>query len=69
MRRLSALGAATLGLVGAVLFLRRRSGPAERVDVYYEDGSMVSLAPGTPQAERMLALAHQALRAARGGVE
>jgi hypothetical protein len=69
MRRLSALGAATLGLVGAVLFLRRRSGPAERVDVYHEDGSMVSLALGTPQAERMLALAHQALRAARGGVE
>ena len=68
MKRLSAIVVALAGLA-ALVFLRRRSGPAERVDVYYEDGSMVSLEPGTPQAERMLALAHQALRAARGGVE
>lgn len=66
MKRRSILGAALAALAGALFFLRRRSAPAERVDVYYEDGSMVSLARGTPQAERMLALAHEAVRAARG---
>jgi hypothetical protein len=67
MKRLSALGALLAGLAGALVFLRRRAGTAERVDVYYEDGSVVSLARGTPQAERMLAIAHEAVRAARAG--
>lgn len=52
--------------VGALAFLRRRSARAVRVDVYREDGSMVSLERGDPQAERMLAFAGAAIRAARG---
>ena len=50
---------------GAVALLRRREATAARVDVYYEDGSMITLERGTPQAERMLALAAGALAAAR----
>ena len=65
-RRLLALG----GLVGFVLALaslvrrgsvRRR----ERVDLYYDDGSMISLPDGSPESERLLALGRDALRAAR----
>ncbi|HEV8249201.1 MAG TPA: hypothetical protein VGQ15_04465 [Gaiellaceae bacterium] len=52
-------------LAGAVFLLRRRKGAAARVDVYYEDGSMLSLERGTPQADRMLALAADALAATR----
>jgi hypothetical protein len=51
---------------GAVALLRRRRrATAARVDVYLEDGSMVSLERGAPQADRMLALAADALAAAR----
>ena len=50
---------------GAVALLRRRRATAARVDVYYEDGSMISLERGTPRADRMLALAADALAAAR----
>ena len=66
MRRLVGLAA----LVGFVLALasfvrrgvvRRR----ERVDLYYDDGSMVSLPDGSPDSERLLALGREALRAAR----
>lgn len=50
---------------GAVALLRRRRATAARIDVYYEDGSVISLERGTPQADRMLALAADALAAAR----
>jgi hypothetical protein len=50
---------------GAVALLRHRKTTAARVDVYLEDGSMVSLERGAPQADRMLALAAEALAAAR----
>ena len=43
---------------------RRQARPAEHADVYFADGSMVSLVPGAPGAQRLLALAHEALRAA-----
>ena len=62
-RRLVVAGLAAA--VGAVAFLRRRSARTVRVDVYREDGSMVSLERGDSQAERMLALAGAAIRAAR----
>jgi hypothetical protein len=65
-RRLLALG----GLAGFALalasFIRRGSARRrERVDVYYDDGSMVSLPDGSPESERLLALGRDALRAAR----
>ena len=58
--------AALLGLAGGMLagaaFVRRRSVQRERVDLYYEDGSMVSLSNGSPDAERLLPLARKLLR-------
>jgi hypothetical protein len=61
---------ALLALLGAwaagVALLRRASGSRrERVDLYFEDGSMQSLSDGTADAARLLPLAHEALRAAR----
>jgi hypothetical protein len=59
MRKLLAL----LVLVGGplVYLSRRRGERRERVHLYYDDGSMVTLEPGAPQAERLLALARAAL--------
>ena len=66
MRRLLGL----VALVGFVLALTSfvRRGVArrrERVDLYYDDGSMVSLPDGSPESERLLALGREALRTAR----
>jgi hypothetical protein len=53
----AALGA----LVAGLAFVRRGLGRRrDRVDLYYDDGSMLSLADG-PQAERLLAIARAAL--------
>jgi hypothetical protein len=60
-RLLVVLGA----LAGALAVVRSRRAVAPRVDVFYADGSMVSLEPSQPQAERMLAAARHALAAAR----
>jgi hypothetical protein len=60
MRRLLAL----LVLVGGpLLYLARRKGSRrERVHLYYDDGSMVTVERTTrPEAERLLTLAHEAL--------
>ena len=58
MRRLLALVAFVGGLV---YLMRRRDGRRERVHLYYDDGSMVTVERGRPEAERLLTLAHQAL--------
>jgi hypothetical protein len=65
MRRLLGL----LGLVGALvaaagLLRRGATRRRERVDLYFEDGSMVSLGDGSPEGESLLALGREALRAA-----
>ena len=67
MRRKLLAVAALLGGWAAGMALLRRTAAArrERVDLYYEDGSMQSLSDGTTEAARMLPLAHEALRAAR----
>ena len=61
--------AALLGVAGGMLagaaFIRRRSVHRERADLYYEDGSMISLSDGSPDAERLLPLAREILRSAR----
>jgi hypothetical protein len=50
------------GSFGVSLFYRRRAARRrERVDLYYEDGSMVSLPEGSPGAERLLPIAHEIL--------
>jgi hypothetical protein len=55
------------GSVGAVLWRRRSARLRERVDLYFADGSMVSLAQGSLEGDRLLPLAHDVLRAARAG--
>lgn len=64
MRRLLALGIAGAA-AGFAVWRRRSAGPAERVDLHFEDGSMISLAPAAGDAERLLALARDVLAAAR----
>ncbi|MES1246673.1 MAG: hypothetical protein ABUS54_03245 [Actinomycetota bacterium] len=68
MRRkiLAVLGFAT-GVFGASVVLRRQFGKRrDRVEVYFDDGSMVSYVDGAAEADALLAPARDALRAARG---
>ena len=63
-RALTLLGLAAAALA-ALAFLRRgASRRRERVDLYYADGSMISLSDGSPDAERLLVLGRDALRTA-----
>jgi hypothetical protein len=69
MRKRRLLVTAVVGagsFAGTLLSRRRTARNRTRVDLYFEDGSMVSLAVGTPDAERILPLADEALVAARG---
>jgi hypothetical protein len=52
-------------LAGTVFYRRRATRRRERVDVYYEDGSMVSLAEGSPEAATVLPIARRILDTAR----
>ncbi|MDX6398861.1 MAG: hypothetical protein QOJ43_2269 [Gaiellaceae bacterium] len=59
MRRLFAL---LLFVGGPLLYLaRRREERRERVHLYYDDGSMVTLEHGAPEADRLLAVGRAAL--------
>jgi hypothetical protein len=53
-------------LAGTVFYRRRAAGRRERVDVYFADGSMVSLTERTPEAATVLPLARRILDTARG---
>jgi hypothetical protein len=63
-RLLKGIVVAAGSYAGSVLYRRRAARRRERVDLYYEDGSMVSLAEGSPAAGPLLALAHDVLHAA-----
>jgi hypothetical protein len=64
-RLLGLLGFATGVLAGSVV-LRRRFGKArDRIDLYFDDGSMVSYADGSAEASPLLDAARDALNAAR----
>ena len=66
IRRLLGLIVLAAVAAGAAVLVRRRvGGSRERVDLYYEDGSMASLEAGSPEAERLLGFARDALDAAR----
>jgi hypothetical protein len=65
MRRLSVLTAALAAAAAVVLARRRSAQRRERVDLYYDDGSMVSLEGRTAESERLLDLARQTLAVAR----
>ena len=62
-RRLLAIGLAAGSLLGIGLYARRGKGN-ERVDLYFPDGSLVSLHGDSPQSAALLAHAREALRAA-----
>ena len=51
-------------LVGATFLRRRHGGRAEQVDLYYSDGSLLSLAAGSG-GDELLTLARELLREAR----
>jgi hypothetical protein len=59
------IGAAALA--GALVW-RRRSRRHDHVDLYYADGSMVSLEQGSPDADTLLPLAHDVVAAARTSI-
>ena len=54
-----------LALAGIVFYRRRFAPKRERADLYYEDGSLVSLEQGSDGADGVLPLASDVLRAAR----
>jgi hypothetical protein len=62
-RRLVALGFVVGSLLGIGLYARRGK-PSERIDLYYADGSLVSLHSDSPEAAPLLLHARDALRAA-----
>jgi hypothetical protein len=65
-RRLLALLGFGLGVVvGTMLYRRGARGRRERVDLYFDDGSMISLADGSPDAARLLPLARRILGSAQ----
>ena len=61
--------AALLGILGGILagaaFIRRRAVDRERADLYYEDGSMISINNGSADAERLFPLARAVIRSTR----
>jgi hypothetical protein len=59
------LGFGTGVFAGSVLYRRATGRRRERVDVYFDDGSMVSFVDGSPEAEKLLAAARDALGAVR----
>jgi len=64
LRRLFGLATlAAIALSAAVVLRRRALGSRQRVDLYYEDGSMATLEEGTPEARPLLAHARDALAA------
>ncbi|MEN3342910.1 MAG: hypothetical protein V7644_2314 [Actinomycetota bacterium] len=65
-RRLVSLLGFGAGLAAGSVLYRRSSGRRrERVDIYFDDGSMVSFVDGSPEAERLLPAARTVLAAAR----
>jgi hypothetical protein len=64
-RVLAVAGFATGLFAGTVAYRRSFARRPERVDVYVDDGSMVSFAAGSNEADELLPVARDALAAAR----
>jgi hypothetical protein len=65
MRRHRLLAASFLALgfaVGSLAYRRRAARHRERIDLYAEDGSLVSISNGAPDATRLLGLARELIR-------
>jgi hypothetical protein len=65
-RALAVAGAAIGSAAGAVLLRRRAARSRDRLELYFEDGSLVTLAQGAPEAEPLLLHARELLAATRG---
>ena len=65
-RRLLTAVTLAVGSAAGSVILRKRARNASRADLYFEDGSMLSLAQGAPEADRLLPLAAEALAAPAG---
>jgi hypothetical protein len=64
-RVLALLGFATGVFAGSVVFRRQFGKRRDRVEVYFDDGAMVSYVDGAPEAATLLDAAREALQAAR----
>jgi hypothetical protein len=53
--------------LGTVVYRRRSVRNRNRLDVYFDDGSMVSLAAGSPDADALLPTAQQILAQVQAG--
>jgi hypothetical protein len=62
---LTVLAGAAASATGAILLRRRASSRRERLELFFEDGTPVTLTQGTPEAERLLAYARRLLAASR----
>jgi hypothetical protein len=62
---LTLFGFASGIVAGSVIFRRSFAKPRDRVDVYFDDGSMVSFVEGSLEAEKLLPVAVDVLAAAR----
>jgi hypothetical protein len=65
VRRLPLVAGALAGAGAVILVARKRRGGRERVSLVYEDGEQLSLDGSEPGADRILALAREAIVAAR----
>ena len=57
----TALAVAVGSGAGSVLLRRHRQRHTNRIDLYFDDGSMLSLATGAPDADRLLPIARDLL--------
>jgi hypothetical protein len=64
-RALTGFLLAIVSLVGTVFFRRRAARRRDRVDVYFDDGSMVSLDEASPETAAIFPLVHTILETAR----
>ena len=62
---LTVVGAAVGSAAAAILLRRRVVSHRERIELYFEDGSLVALTQGMPEAEPLLVHARELLAAAR----
>jgi hypothetical protein len=63
---LTLLGAAAASAAGAILLRRHTARRRERLELYFDDGTLVALTQGTAEAEPLLVHARELLAAARG---
>jgi hypothetical protein len=64
-RSATAIVGVAMGMLIGAAFVRRRTANTERADLYFEDGSMLSLSNGSPGADRLIPLARQIIGQAR----